>query len=46
MEDRENRTYKLIFDAVTLADEGHYKISAKNELGETSSEARLRTVSK
>lgn len=46
MEDRENKTYKLIFDKVTLADEGHYKISAKNELGETSSEARLRTVSK
>lgn len=46
IKDIANKTYKLIFDTVTLADEGHYKIIAKNELGETSSEAALRTFSK
>lgn len=45
IEDRVNKTYKLIFDKVSLADEGHYKITARNELGETNSEATLRTVS-
>lgn len=43
--DRQNKTYKLIIDKVSLANEGHYKITAKNELGETSSEATLRTIS-
>lgn len=45
IEDKVNKTYKLIVDKVSLANEGHYKITAKNELGETSSEATLRTIS-
>lgn len=45
VEDKAKKSYKLLFDKVTLADEGHYKITAKNELGEADSEARLRTVS-
>lgn len=46
IEDKPNKIYKLIVDKVTLADEGYYSVVAKNELGETSTEAALRTVSK
>ncbi|XP_066148174.1 obscurin isoform X4 [Euwallacea fornicatus] len=44
VEDRANQTYKLVFHKVMLADEGYYKVVAKNDLGENSSEARLRTI--
>ncbi|XP_018567720.1 obscurin isoform X4 [Anoplophora glabripennis] len=44
VEDRANETYKLVFHKVMLADEGYYKVTASNELGEASSEARLKTV--
>ncbi|CAH1180870.1 unnamed protein product [Phyllotreta striolata] len=44
VEDRANKTYKLVFHDVKLGDEGYYKVTAKNELGEACSEARLRTV--
>ncbi|RZB39359.1 muscle M-line assembly protein unc-89-like [Asbolus verrucosus] len=40
-----NETYKLIFDKTLLTDEGYYKVTAKNNLGETSSEARLKLIS-
>lgn len=46
VEDRANKRYKLIFHEVKLSDEGYYKVIAKNDLGETSSEARLKTISK
>lgn len=46
VEDRANDTYKLVFHKVLLADEGYYKVVAKNDLGESSSEARLKTISK
>jgi len=46
VEDRTNETYKLVFHKVLLADEGYYKVIAKNDLGESSSEARLKTISK
>lgn len=46
VEDRANETYKLVFHKVLLADEGYYKVIAKNDLGESSSEARLKTISK
>lgn len=46
VEDKANNTYKLVFHDVKLGDEGYYKVTAKNELGEASSEARLRTISK
>lgn len=45
IEDVDTQTYKLIFNKVSLSDEGRYKITAKNQMGETSSEAILRTVS-
>lgn len=41
-----NETYKLIFKKALLSDEGYYKVVAKNSLGESSSEARLKGVSK
>lgn len=44
VEDRANETYKLVFHKVLLADEGYYKVTAKNSLGESSSEARLKTI--
>ncbi|XP_057667143.1 obscurin isoform X10 [Diorhabda carinulata] len=44
VEDRANKTYKLIFHKVMLGDEGYYKVTAKNELGEASSEARIKTI--
>ncbi|CAH1108368.1 unnamed protein product [Psylliodes chrysocephalus] len=44
VEDKANNTYKLVFHDVKLGDEGYYKVTAKNELGEASSEARLRTI--
>ncbi|KAG5881050.1 hypothetical protein JTB14_033964 [Gonioctena quinquepunctata] len=44
VEDKANKTYKLIFHKVMLADEGYYKVTAKNQLGESSSEARLKTI--
>ncbi|CAH0545686.1 unnamed protein product [Brassicogethes aeneus] len=44
IEDVPNEKYTLIFDKVLLADEGHYKVTATNKLGETSSEARLKTI--
>ncbi|XP_066256138.1 obscurin isoform X9 [Euwallacea similis] len=44
VEDRANQTYKLVFHKVMLADEGYYKVVAKNDLGENSSEARLKTI--
>lgn len=46
VEDKANETYKLIFHNVKLADEGYYKVTASNKLGETSSEAKLKTFSK
>lgn len=46
VEDRANDTYKLVFHKVMLADEGYYKVTASNKLGESSSEARLKTLSK
>lgn len=46
VEDVPNETYKLIFNKVLLADEGYYKVAAKNNLGESSSEARLKAISK
>lgn len=45
VEDRDNETYRLIFKKVQLSDEGYYKVTAKNDLGETSSEGRLKTIS-
>ncbi|KAF7281172.1 hypothetical protein GWI33_005044 [Rhynchophorus ferrugineus] len=44
VEDKANETYKLVFHNVKLADEGYYKVVAKNELGESSSEGRLKTI--
>ncbi|XP_044758879.1 obscurin isoform X8 [Coccinella septempunctata] len=44
VEDVANETYKLIFKKVLLSDGGYYKVTAKNELGETTSEARLKTI--
>ncbi|KAL1518226.1 hypothetical protein ABEB36_001883 [Hypothenemus hampei] len=44
VEDRAKETYKLVFHKVQLADEGYYKVVASNDLGETSSEARLKTI--
>ncbi|KAL3285163.1 hypothetical protein HHI36_019282 [Cryptolaemus montrouzieri] len=43
IEDVDNETYKLIFKNVLLSDGGYYKVTAVNELGETTSEARLKT---
>ncbi|XP_076264324.1 obscurin isoform X26 [Rhynchophorus ferrugineus] len=44
VEDKANETYKLVFHNVKLADEGYYKVVVKNELGESSSEGRLKTI--
>ncbi|XP_045464007.1 obscurin isoform X4 [Harmonia axyridis] len=44
VEDVANETYKLIFKKVLLSDGGYYKVTAKNKLGETTSEARLKTI--
>ncbi|XP_050295068.1 obscurin-like isoform X13 [Anthonomus grandis grandis] len=44
VEDRATDTYKLVFHQVMLADEGYYRVVAKNSLGENSSEARLKTI--
>lgn len=44
--DVENETYKLIIHEVKLSDEGYYRVTAKNKLGEDSKEARLKTISK
>lgn len=46
VEDVANETYKLIVNKVLLSDGGYYKVTAKNELGETTSEARMKTKSK
>lgn len=51
-EDREivadvaNETYRLVFKKALLSDDGYYKVIAKNNLGESSSEARLKAISK
>ncbi|XP_044269472.1 obscurin isoform X2 [Tribolium madens] len=39
-----NETYRLVFKKALLSDEGYYKVVAKNSLGESSSEARLKAV--
>ncbi|XP_028138813.2 obscurin isoform X7 [Diabrotica virgifera virgifera] len=44
VEDKVNKTYKLVFNQVLLGDEGYYKVTATNELGDASSEARLKTI--
>ncbi|XP_060519331.1 obscurin isoform X9 [Cylas formicarius] len=44
VDDKANETYKLVFHKVMLADEGYYKVIAKNDLGESSAEARLKTI--
>ncbi|VEN40593.1 unnamed protein product [Callosobruchus maculatus] len=44
VEDKANKTYKLVFTDVKLADEGYYKVIVKNDLGEASAEAKLRTI--
>lgn len=41
-----NETYKLVIHCVELSDEGYYRVTAKNRLGEDYKEARLRTISK
>lgn len=41
-----NETYKLIIHCVELSDEGYYRVTAKNKLGEDYKEARLKTISK
>lgn len=41
-----NETYKLVIHCVELSDEGYYRVTAKNKLGEDSKEARLKTISK
>ncbi|XP_063930937.1 obscurin isoform X4 [Zophobas morio] len=49
-EDREivadvaNETYRLVFKKALLSDDGYYKVIAKNNLGESSSEARLKAI--
>lgn len=40
-----NETYKLIIHCVELSDEGYYRVTAKNKLGEDYKEARLKTIS-
>lgn len=45
VEDIPNETYKLIIHKVQLSDEGYYKVTAKNKLGEDYKEARLKTIS-
>ncbi|CAG9826985.1 unnamed protein product [Diabrotica balteata] len=44
VEDKANKTYKLVFKQVLLGDEGYYKVTATNQLGDASSEARLKTI--
>nr|CAH7742463.1 unnamed protein product [Callosobruchus chinensis] len=44
VEDKANKSYKLVFTDVKLADEGYYKVIVKNDLGEASAEAKLRTI--
>lgn len=41
-----NETYKLIIHCVELSDEGYYRVTAVNKLGENYKEARLKTISK
>lgn len=40
-----NEKYTLKFNKVQLSDEGYYKVYAKNEYGESSSEGRIKTIS-
>lgn len=44
--DAANETYKLLIHNVQLSDEGYYRVTAKNRLGEDYKEARLKTISK
>ncbi|CAH1967601.1 unnamed protein product [Acanthoscelides obtectus] len=44
VEDKANKAYKLVFHDVKLADEGYYKVVVKNDLGEATAEAKLRTI--
>ncbi|CAG9815908.1 unnamed protein product, partial [Phaedon cochleariae] len=44
VEDKANRTYKLVFHEVKLSDEGYYKVTATNDQGECSAEARMKTI--
>ncbi|KAF5286087.1 hypothetical protein FQA39_LY16433 [Lamprigera yunnana] len=44
VEDTKNGTYTLILKEVSLSDEGRYQTRAKNEIGESISEAKLRTI--
>ncbi|XP_022920655.2 obscurin isoform X3 [Onthophagus taurus] len=44
IEDVANEVYILRFKTVKLGDEGYYKVIAKNNLGEDSSEGRLKVV--
>lgn len=46
LEDVKNETYKLIIKQVALSDEGYIRVTAKNDIGETTSEARLKILSK
>lgn len=46
IEDAIAETYILRFKNVKLGDEGYYKVTAKNHLGEDSSEGRVRVISK
>ncbi|XP_068917949.1 obscurin isoform X4 [Tenebrio molitor] len=39
-----NETYRIIFKKALMSDDGYYKVTAKNNLGESSAEARLKTV--
>lgn len=45
IEDVPNETYKLVFKSALLSDEGYYTVTAKNNLGEDSAEARLKAIS-
>lgn len=44
VENADNGIYKLILKNVQMSDEGRYQVRAKNDIGESISEAKLRTV--
>lgn len=44
--DDKNEEYSLKIKSVVLSDEGRYRVEAKNDYGEATGEARLKTISK
>lgn len=44
--DNKNEEYSLKVKSVVLSDEGRYRVEAKNDYGEATGEARLKTISK